>query len=512
MSVGSAILQELLRSYTAFIFLGLILTATLVRTKDIEERRRVRLMTVFFGLHVICAVMAGALRETEPEAYPSIRLASLTLAAMAVVGMAITCLFSVLLPRVGIRSPPILRDVVGAAALFLAFLVLAGEAGINVSGLIATSAVLTAVVGLSLQDTLGNLMAGLSLQSDQSVRVGDWIKFDGTWGQVQEMRWRYTAIETRDWETLIIPNSQLVKNHFFVIGRSKGRPVQVRRWVNFNVDFRYPAQDVIDTVTAALASARIARVSNTPPPDCIVRSFEESYARYGVRYYLTDLRVDDPTDSEVRSVVQAALRRRGIPLSIPAAARFITNDSRMRREKKAELDLTRRCEVLGHIDLFRDLSEEERLELARPMRHAPFVAGEILTRQGAEGHELFLLEEGKASVRISSADGVEREVAQLGPGEVFGEMSLMTGARRAATVVALSDVEAYLLEKEAFERVLQRRPEIAEHFGEVLAKRQTELNAARDDVDALSKQRRIETAKRDMVGKIRGFFGLDIED
>src|SRR5687767_11960538 len=149
MTWWSAVVDELLSSYTAFIFLGLIFTAALIRLRDLDERRRVRLMTVFFGLHVLLAVIAGICKVYEPAGYPSVHLASLTLAAMAVVGMMVTVLFSVFLPKIGIKSPPILRDVVGAAALFLAFLVLAGHAGINVSGLIATSAVLTAVVGLS---------------------------------------------------------------------------------------------------------------------------------------------------------------------------------------------------------------------------------------------------------------------------------------------------------------------------------------------------------------------------
>jgi small-conductance mechanosensitive channel/CRP-like cAMP-binding protein len=511
MTVWHDILRELLESRTAFAVLALVLTAAVISPRDIDERRRLRLMTVFLGLHVIAAIIAGAFKTLEPAAYLGVHITSMVLIAVSAIGMGISLLFHVALPKVGIKSPPILRDVVGAAALFAAVLFIAGQAGINVSGLIATSAVLTAVVGLSLQDTLGNLMAGLALQSDNSVRVGDWVKVDDTWGQVQEMRWRYTAIETRDWEVLIIPNSQLVKGHFKVLGRAKGRPVQWRRWVFFNVDFRYPPQDVIDTVREALSTARIQRVATTPPPDCILKSFEDSYARYAVRYFLNDIRVDDPTDSEVRSVVHAALKRRNIPLSIPAEARFITHEDETRTARKQAVDVSRRAKVLANIDLFRDLTDDDRRDLAQRMRIAPFHAGEILTRQGAEGHELYLLADGRASVRVSADNGVEREVATLGPGEVFGEMSLMTGAKRAATVVAVTDIEAYRLDKSAFERVLHDRPEIAEHFADVLAKRQMELAAAKEDLDHLAARSRMDKEKTDLLARIRGFFGIDLE-
>src|SRR4029079_3920713 len=119
-----------------------------------------------------------------------------------------TAIFRAVLPRVGLRFPRIVLDLITAAGSIVIIILIGRRAGFSVAGLITTSAVLTAVIGFSLQDTLGNVMGGLSLQLDKSVSVGDWITLGAgqPTGRVIEIRWRYTAIETRNWETVIIPN------------------------------------------------------------------------------------------------------------------------------------------------------------------------------------------------------------------------------------------------------------------------------------------------------------------
>ena len=134
---------------------------------------------------------------------------------------------------------------------------LASRAGFNVSGLIATSAVLTAVIGLALKDTLGNVIGGLSLQTDRSIHLGDWIKVGDVEGRVVDIRWRYTAVETRNGETLIVPNGVLTTEKVMVLGRRQGAPLQWRRWVHFNVDLRQSPPEVVRVVTEAIVHAPI---------------------------------------------------------------------------------------------------------------------------------------------------------------------------------------------------------------------------------------------------------------
>ncbi|PKL78381.1 MAG: hypothetical protein CVV27_03385, partial [Candidatus Melainabacteria bacterium HGW-Melainabacteria-1] len=221
-------------------------------------------------------------------------------ALLIVVTILTRLLYQYLLPRLGLQPPRIVHDLSISSLTLLGFFGLAAQAGLNLTGVIATSAVVTAVIGLSLQDTLGNVMGGLVLQMDKSLRVGDWVKFGDISGRLVEISWRYTAIETRNWETVVVPNSQLMKSQVIVLGRRADPLLRWRRWVWFHVDFRYSPPEVIQLVNKALQSADIPCVADEPQPNCILMDFGDSTARYAVRYWLTDPAADDPTDSAVR--------------------------------------------------------------------------------------------------------------------------------------------------------------------------------------------------------------------
>ncbi len=501
-----ALLAELREVHTGWAVAGLILTLVLVKRAR-SDGRRLRTVTVFTGLHVVLALIAGVMRATDARAWPTLHLTAQAFAAVAAVGMAITLVFGGLLPRLGLRPPRILGDVVGGAALFVVLLGLAASAGFDLSGVIATSAVLTAVIGLALQDTLGNLVGGLALQLDKSVSVGDWVRYGEVVGKVTDIRWRYTALETRNWETLIVPNGQLVKNNLLVLGRRGGAPTPWRRTVTLNVDYRHTPQRVIALLEEALRASPIARVAATPPPQAIFQDFADGYARYAVRYWLADLEVDDGTDSEVRLRVYNALERAGIEPALPGATRLLVRDEE-RREEEMQRDRAARFAAISRTELFLGLPEEDRRELADGLRLAPYGAGEVITRQGDVASWLFVLASGEVSVRVE-AEGLEHEVSRLGPGSILGEMAMMTGEPRAATVVALTDTVCYRLDRAAFEAVLRRRPQLAEDVAAVLARRRAELDDLREDLDALARERRTTESEGALVSRIRQFFGLD---
>jgi CRP-like cAMP-binding protein len=233
--------------------------------------------------------------------------------------------------------------------------------------------------------------------------------------------------------------------------------------------------------------------------------FTDSAARYSVRYFLLDIAVDDPTDSVVRTRIYFALTRAGIPLAIPAHTVFMTEDSVERRQRKQEVDLGQRIKALGRIELFADLSALEREQLAQALTHAPFTAGEVLTREGSEAHHLYVIDRGQCSVRVGPV-GRDREVAQLHDGDFFGEMSLLTGEKRSATIIALTDTVCYRLDAEAFKRVLEKRPHLTEQLAKQLAQRRAELNARREEAGAAPLPSVADSG--DLIKRIRTFFGL----
>ncbi len=506
-NVLTAFGREVETQGTLLIVTALIVTAALLRLspRAPELRSRMQFCMLLGGLHLLLLPAVAIASALEAGIARDLRLTSSICVALAGVGISGLLLFGLLFPKLRLEIPHILQDMVVATLGTVAVFGTASRAGVNLSGIVATGAVLTAVIGLALQDTLGNVVGGLSLQLDATIREGDWIRVQELTGKVVEIRWRSTSIETRNWETVILPNSLLTKTQVTVLGRRTGQDRKSRRWVYFNVDFRFAPSQVINLVTDVLRSRPIDNVAAAPAIDCILMELGESAARYAVRYWLTDLAVDDPTDSIVRTRVYFALTRAEIPLSMPAHAVFLTEDSPERRQYKREAELERRIAVLSRIDLFRDLSESERAELAGYLHRAPFVKGEVLTREGAEAHHLYMIYSGSASVSVREGNQ-EREVGQVAAGECFGEMSLLTGEKRSATVIALTDVECYRLDAEAFRRLLERRTDLAEKVAAQLAERRVEQTEVREEL--ANRKTLVEMDQRDLLQRIREFFHL----
>jgi small-conductance mechanosensitive channel/CRP-like cAMP-binding protein len=508
MTFWSILSAEAEQSRTLVLLAGLAVLALAARLLRGAPARVLRGPLVLFAAHLALVLAAAGLGAFGSGLRDDLQLLALMLGAVCAIRIVQELVFSLLLPRAGVRGSRILSDVITAGASLVAVFALASRAGFNVSGLIATSAVLTAVIGLALKDTLGNVIGGLSLQTDRSIHLGDWIKVGDVEGRVVDIRWRYTAVETRNGETLIVPNGVLTTEKVMVLGRRQGAPRQWRRWVHFNVDLRQSPSEVVRVVTEAIEHLAVPGVAVEPPPDCLFRDVQQSFARYAVRYWLTDLERDLPTDSLVLTRVYYALQRAGIALAVPEHAVLVTEQSGERAAELERTDHARRRRALEQVEILRPLGEEDRDQLADRLHYSPFARGELLTRQGEPGDWLYLITTGEVSVRVAVDGGLEQEVARLGPGDFVGEMSLMTGERRSATVVASSSVECYRLDKVAFQDVLRQRPAVAEPVAELLARRRVELTAARENLDQEARTRRVAAAQVDLLRRIRDFFGL----
>lgn len=507
MELARAVWSEALEQRTPYVALGAVVAAALTRRQDPEDRKRIKTLWVLVAAHVVLAISTGVLRAVDSALHTDLRIPSLSFGALAAVTAGGAILFRGILPRLRVRAPRIVHDVTVAGAGIVAVLAMASRSGLNLSGVVATSAVITAVVGLALQDTLGNVLGGLALQTDESIQVDDWIKVGDVVGRVVDIRWRYTAVETRNWETVVIPNSVLLKNQVTVLGRRRGQPVQWRRWVWFTVPYRHAPADVLAAVSRAFVECDLPNVAAAPPPNVLLMEFASEGGRYALRYWLTDLAVDDPTDAAVRQRIFYALQRAGMRIAAPHYDVTVAQQAE-RAKARLAVDAARRETALDDVALFSTLPADERHELAATARWSPFAAGETLTRQGAVAHWLYVVVSGECAVRVQ-VEGQERDVATVGPGEFFGEMSLLTGAPRSATVIAITEVMCWRLEREAFRQLLARRPAFAEDVADVIAIRQGELDDVREDLSAAAKAKRREARKRDLAGSIRSFLGLD---
>jgi len=338
------------------------------------------------------------------------------------------------------------------------------------------------------------------------VQVGDWVRVDQVEGQVRDIRWRSTLIETRNWETIVIPNSAIMKGRVAILGKREGHERQWRRSIVFMVDPRVPPARVIATINEEMRDVPIGNVARIPAPQTVLHDFAHGNLQYELRYFLTDPQEDQVTDSMVRVHLFASLQRAGIRIAeeqrtVHGVARDQAHDDVVRKR-----EITRRLDMLRGVDLFSVLSEEEMNEIAERLQYAPFARGDAITKQGNIPHWLYIVAFGEVEVRYEPPHGAPQTISTLRAGQFFGEMALLTGEARTATVVALTDVECYRLDGKSFQGLLLRRPEIAEAMARVINARKPDLEKVRD---AFASQPSIAVVQQaDLLTRIRRFFGL----
>jgi small-conductance mechanosensitive channel/CRP-like cAMP-binding protein len=490
----------------ALAVLALVLTVLLLRARPHE--RGVFLNTLWLFLIGIAGQGAAQLLHSFdfPAAAHGTHTVFRIVTAVALIRMLGFALFRLALPLLGKQPPRIIEDLaIIVVYVGYGFVQLRG-AGVDLASLVTTSAILTAVIAFAMQDTLGNVLAGLAIQLDNSVQVGDWIKVDELSGRVRDIRWRSTLIETRNWETVVIPNSMLMKQRVAILGRREGAASQWRRILNFMVDPGVPPARVIATLEDEMRELAIPNVARNPSPSVVLIGFEEGNLRYQLRYFLTEIQEDDSTDSMVRVHLFATLQRAGIRIAEPQRTVHAIQRDEAHAATVRRRELTRRVQMLSSVSLFAGLSDGEKADLAEGLQYAPFARGDVITKQGNVAHWLYIVAFGEAEVLFEPPNGgMPRVVGTIRAGEFFGEMALLTGDARSATVIAKTDVECYRLERASFQALLAARPELAEEVKRVMGSRSTDLEHVRQTY-ALSGDGSREARTPNLLGRLRRFF------
>ncbi len=385
-----------------------------------------------------------------------------------------------------VRAPLLLRELV-SIALFLILLAWAMSAifDYKVTAFLATGTVLAAVLGLALQETLGNLFAGIALHLEDSFEVGDVVRSGDYLGVVEAVRWRGTRLRTFNNDIVIVPNSMLARERVEVFPRRNlnARVLQV------GIDYNIPPAEVLTVLTQA--ASHVEGVAHERPAFARLGGFGESAAMYEVKYFMYDYSQRDRIDADIRKAIWYALRRNGIPIPYPIRSVQRYAPPAVRHHP----DRTEIVDRLGRVDILAPLSAGAREAIAAAARVHVYSVGETIIRHGTDGDSMFLVHEGSVSIRVE-----ESEVARLEPGDFFGEMALLTGEMRAADVVAVSDVVAIEIAKDALQPVLVNHPELAAAISAKVMERRGSLDSVRmassDEVE------------QSVLSRIRAYFGL----
>lgn len=403
------------------------------------------------------------------------------------------------------QAPAILRDVVAAVVGGLILVVLLRASfGVDVAALVATSAALSIVLGLALQETLSNLFAGLALMLERPFEAGDWIQMGDLIGQVQEVSWRAVRLKLiRQEDFLIVPNSVVAKSQ--IVNMSQPLPVH-----GHAIEVSAPYAEAPERVRQVLVEAAldVEGVLAQPVPRARVMRFEASAIVYQLVYFLVDYSRIYDLQGDVLSRCWYAFRRHGIEMPFPVADVLFRDAVQVAKDARAA-EVARIGALLAGVEFLEALTSEQVERLASEARIVPFPKGGTVVHQGDEGDSLFLVVEGRVEVSVElPGGGPMQRLATLGASDYFGEMSLLTGAPRSATIRAVEETRLVVLRKEALRPLLVADPTVLERLSKTLARRQAELEDAIHRAAVSEYEGPGGDRAGQLLGRMRRFFGL----
>jgi small-conductance mechanosensitive channel/CRP-like cAMP-binding protein len=398
------------------------------------------------------------------------------------------------------RYPKLLLDILRVILVLVgACFVISSVWDKDLGGLLTAVGVSSIVLGLALQNTLDNVMAGIAVLFEHPFEVGDWITVGAITGEVMEMNWRSVRVRTRSRDLVVVPNS--------VIGRETlinlSRPTRAHAETHV-LGFSYddPPNKVKRVLLQVVQST--SGVLAEPPPVIRTQNYAAYAIEYQVRFFIDDYVRQREINDEFMTRVWYAVKRAGLNIPFPTQTSY-----EYHRESPPPASEQRPADLLARIPVFVPLDPPELDSLSRECHRLDFGRGERIVRQGDSGETMYVVLEGTAVVTHRGENGAEREVARLSRGEFFGEMALLAGEPRTATVSALEDMAVLVIHKDALQALLTRRPELVQEMAEIVEARRQGLRAVQELQTAPSEQKTlVRRSAGELVQLMRRFFGL----
>ena len=484
----------------ALVLLAAILfyLAGLLIGRVLKRRFRIGLAWTYqIFIAAAAVVLASALFHLDFPGQRLVGMTALFFAAFPLNALLYRCFWPIFgYPGEQARVPPFLPQITTLLLIATAFFTgLSTFYGVTLPGLLAGSGLIALVLGLALQDTLGNIFAGLGLQAGKAFRVGDWLIVDGKHCEVIEVNWRSTRLRNIDAASLDIPNNQLAK--VTIVNLYNPTPVHAAR-ASVCVEYGIPPNHVKDALVQAALAAR--GVLSSPGPAAFLMNFDDSGIRYELKYWIDDARRYPEISDIVRTNIWYELDRRTIPFSYPTRIVEI-------RSKKETEPTDQVSALLQAQPLFTDMESDQIQALAKSGRHLRYGKGEKIITQGDPGGSMYVLSSGIAQVTVER-DGRASDLGELTSGECFGEISLLTGKPRTASVTAKTDCDIVEIDKSGMGDLLKQYPRLADHLSETLSTRrsllETELANWKGDPETAP----ISQTKGSFLARMRQLFGL----
>jgi small-conductance mechanosensitive channel/CRP-like cAMP-binding protein len=486
---------ELRRKFVVAVAAWVVMLLTLPKS-----RRRMAVWPLVLLLLTPLPFAAALLFQESPDA-PELAVDGARFFMLASLLQSILLLFGVSLwERLAKPMPRIFLDVFRWVMLAAALVAILYESGVNAGNLFTGSALVTAALGFALKDTLGNVFSGLAIHAEHPFEVGDWIQYDQNQahiGRVVEINWRATKVITLDEAYVIIPNGQLAQAS--IRNFTKPEPWS-RRSLFVITPYDVPPQRVQAIILDAIKGS--FGVLDHPAPSVVTNAFMDRGVEHWVRLFTTEFGKRDRVDGMARDRIWYALARHGIEMPVATHAVRLTQLPAPVPEPP-ESTLERRVECLCRVGPLTSLDAGQVRRLATDNPERLFAAGEQVVRQGAPGDSMFVILAGRVEVTACEGDLPAVRLAVLGPGDFFGEMSLMTGAPRVATVTTLEETRLLEVCKTSFGRILEAKPSLVEEIGSALRERMAERSRAIE-----GREQEAPEPAQVILRRIRDFFSI----
>lgn len=367
----------------------------------------------------------------------------------------------------------------------------------DVPGLLAGAGIAGIVLGLAAQETLSNIFSGFAIYFGGQFKAGDWLQIGEHHAEIMEVNWRSTRLRTTDDVYLDIPNSSITKET--LVNFTHPHRLHAMR-MEIGLEYDAPPTKVKRILVEAALMA--PHVSKERTPTVFLRDFAASSITYQIKFWMEDHSRLNETLSDIRTNLWYALRRHNISIPYP-----IQMEMHYEMPSKSPTDKSSVQDALTKVFFHKCLTDSQVSHLVDCANLYEFGINEQIIRQGEDGSSMFIITEGRADV-VVEINGSPRSVAQIGPGDCLGEMSLLTGEKRSATIVALSDMKVVELDKETLAPLIAESPELVEQLSDTLAHRRMQNEAAAEALSASQMAARQKDYRSNFLNRLHSFFKI----
>ena len=362
--------------------------------------------------------------------------------------------------------PQFLRQVI-ALFIYLIALLLVLSVGYNaqseLKGLLAGSGIAAIIIGFATQDLFGGIISGIALQISKPYKVGDWLHIQDRYAEVMEINWRSTRLRTNDGIYLDVPNYTIARGTIVNLHY----PTQVHAMrLRVGADYDVPPNRVKDALYRAASNAE--GVLPDPPTKVFVIDFAESAVIYEIKFSMGNHRAYNEICDAIRTNIWYEFKRQQITIPFPIRTLHLQRGQKRTGDSQAEARAILRSEPV-----FNCMDDEQIESVLQNSQIHRYGRGERVIQEGDEGDSMFIMLRGTAAVSIAK-NGAGVRVGVMRQGDCFGEISLLTGEPRSATVRAESDCEVLEVSKPVMAEVLRESPQCLTGLSELLAKRKLE--------------------------------------